>query len=85
MSVAQMNLAGFLQNGGMPRKPDIGSEWATNVVPEPQRAHGRVLDPSAFLTMQQPPQSPSMFMQQPFANTGFADFLRNTYLPQLGR
>ena len=83
--MAQMNLAGFLRNEG--RIPSTGSEWADMaVVPRLQDwsgGHGRMIDPA--MLPQQSPQSLGMFNQPTFADTGFADFLRNQYLPQMGR
>jgi hypothetical protein len=71
-----MNLAGFLRNAG--RLPSTGSEWADSAIPQPQAGHGRMLDPNAFLTMQQPPQAPRMQSNpMTFSDTGFAGFLRN--------
>ena len=83
--MAGMSMAGFLRNEG--RVPPSNSEWMDTVVtPQLQDwsgGHGRVLDPS--MLGPQAPQSQRMQFAPQWSETGFADFLRNTYLPQPGR
>lgn len=96
--MAALTLANFLKSGGMePQLDSTGSEWTDRVISPlvqeqagrvdepPAMAHGRMVIPEYLQGMVQRPQTPRMFNPVPFADTGFADFLRNSYLPQSGR
>lgn len=74
--MAAMNFAGFLRNEG--RVPSSGSEWADRL-PRAQRSAGRVYHPDI---LNPPPVSEVPSRLQP--SPGFAEFLRNFYLPQVG-
>jgi hypothetical protein len=87
-----MSLASFLKSGGMEPVSSTGSEWTDRVVvpmvqeqagrvdQPPVQAHGRMVNPEYMQGLVQRPQSPPQMFNQPsnpFASTGFADFLRN--------
>lgn len=56
----------------------VESEWAAQAIPEPQSGHGIVVDPTAMGWA--PERTPYVVRPEP-ADTGFADYLRDYYLP----